>query len=103
MKNKDERIKELEESKLMWKMFTVIFIFGFIAFFMTSVYRFDVIQNLEEQLQSCQEKVLVWTLEYKCIKSESTIISVQRNFSNYENYNDNKIYFDRQKNCEVIK
>lgn len=103
MKNKDKKIKELEE-QIEVERFAIILIvtLAFISIgFM--IYYADKANDLKQELQSCQEKITTWTLEYKCIKSESTIISVQRNFSNYENYNDNKIYFDRQENCQVIK
>ncbi len=99
IKKLSEQIQRMDkfEDQMLW-VFVILCLIGIGFIVIIGQAKLEV----EQELQECQEKVEVWTLEYKCIRSADELLYVQRNFSNYENYNDYKLYYDRG-SCEVIK
>ncbi len=62
------------------------------------------IQGLEQQLQSCQEKIPVWTLNVYCQGFEESIeAGFTFIFDSYEKYQRALNMVIEKENCEVIK
>lgn len=105
MKNqKDKQIRELnywkrQERKSNWG-WGVSFL-GFIVFFIVFFINTNQIDNLEQQLQSCQEKVPVWTLNIECEDFDG-IPRVVMDLK-FDDYRDYKFFLnDLPERCEVI-
>lgn len=106
MKSKDEQIREFERHNSFWKSIAILFIFATIAYVAVSVVRFNIIQDLEQQLESCQEKVSVWTFEFECeqqlFKKGTGFERGNISFPNYEDYKFGLDWFEDKDYCEVI-
>ena len=99
---KDKQIRELEKSEKMYKSFFWYFL---IILFLLLIFSGYLVVNkiyLESQLQSCQEKVPVWTLKVECNYSNGEIIWSERNFTDYQKYLDYGKFYSRGENCEVL-
>ncbi|KKK75043.1 hypothetical protein LCGC14_2877690 [marine sediment metagenome] len=103
MKSKDKQIRELESG---WFTRNILWIFV-IVILLVGVIDLRVDKNeLESQLQSCQEKVPVWTLRVECYE-EDIKLTFEQNFSSYEEYNEFSETIRTQEyklfeNCEVL-
>ena len=108
IKSKDKQIRELREDKDNWFYVGVIFIVfslflgGWIGYLKDTT-----VHDLESQLQSCQEKISIWTLKVECIDSENAnYIYFENNYTDYELYLEVIERFDEFKafeNCEVLE
>ncbi len=102
-KSKDKQIRELSQNDLFFRIFAVIFFLAFVTLGLTI--RPLVIEPLESQLQSCQEKVPVWTLKVECNYEGSGTLQYNHSFvfdreSLYKNIREN---FESFENCEVLE
>ncbi len=103
--NKDkERIKELEEEKK-YIVFWVCALFGLLIFsaILLGIATSDREEHFQ-QLQSCQEKIPVWTLRVICDWDNGNWKSIwESDFIDYDMYKHRLDYFIDDENCEVIK
>ena len=109
---------ELEQSRYGWKILAIVagvlFFFQLgLSIYLSQTYGYPI--DLSKQLQSCQEKVPLWTFDYKCLVLshglEDSIYFVTKTdyyhleFKNYDLYKVTKERFNERnlENCEVIK
>lgn len=88
-KNKDEQIKELKKHKDKgYNVAYVVNVFWAILMLVAALFFLSQIIDLENQLQSCQEKVDVWTLKVECDYDweDYEYISYELVLNNYEEY-----------------
>lgn len=99
--------KELEESKLFWKVFGIGFLFIIAILLIMSVSITIQRDKLKTQLSECQEQVKVWTLKIGCFQGEifNTPFYSQYhiNFTSYEAYNNFLENTLPNINCEVLE
>ena len=103
--NKDEQIRELKESRNAWTTLSIIF---FVLMLISSFSGVVVMKHgwgLEQELQSCQDKVLVWTLKVECdygaTKWNTTYVFGSEGL--YKGFLENwRMNWDKE-NCEVIE
>ena len=110
MKSKDKQIRELE-IKFKWAFigFVVMSILALIIGGFFDYYEAKS-ERLESQLQSCQEKVPVWTLKVECnyspfVNSKSAFIYTEINFTDYQDYLESLEAVEQGEsgeNCEVL-
>ncbi len=104
MKEENKKIRELEWKlikEIRWTTFFVFLMLIFIAFSMVDSIK---INKLENQLQSCQDNVKVWTAKFYC-EDETSRITMEYDFEN-KTIRDvfQKVILDTiDLNCEVIK
>jgi hypothetical protein len=110
---KDKQIRELKEENQRFRLLLMLgALFMLLLLFFIAVGGFKV-NNLEQQLSECQDKVPVWTLKIECeFHNVSFSIKTETNFSTYDEYilglekfNLNKGYWEKidLKTCEVIE
>ena len=104
---KDKQIRELKSSLFNWKAATVFLLMVSVSLILAAVFletndEFE----LKEQLQSCQEKVPVWTLKVECVDTEyANYIYFEDNYTDYELYLEVIDRFDEFndfENCKVL-
>ena len=110
-KNKDKQIREFIYPINIWKGVAIIFIILSFAMVLGDTFIWNY-GELKEELQSCQEKVPVWTMEIKCKFHNVSTTSYERNeYNSYAEYERelkkfeiDREYFIKQdwKTCEVI-
>ncbi len=90
MKNKDKRIKELEDKGI---SMAIIAFTGWALFILSlglSIHNYETYGypiDLAKQLQSCKEKIPTWTLKVHCENFEESIdTDITMKFDSYENY-----------------
>lgn len=107
MKSKDKQIRELREDVSTWKVISIVTFIYFIVFLFLWVFDIQNHSEFESQLQSCQEKVPVWTLKLYCIGHGDFDSYYQEiNFSSYNSYENALKNFeggDKSINCEVLE
>jgi len=116
MTYKDKRIKELEIESRKGVLITFIVFVGMIIFVVLYLFEGDKTYELEEQLQSCQEKVPLWILEVECYYPNINyqgietfgynVIGNQNLLFKFESYRDYSSALDLaefDKYCEIIK
>ncbi len=107
MKNKDKRIKELEEQKTIWIMIAFLTGTFFLLQLVISIYTFETYGHpveLSEQLQLCQEKIPIWTLNIYCEDFEdSRAANITMEFDSYEKYQRTLNQIIEEETCEVIE
>ena len=105
--SKDKQIREIREKRDFYKKYFddwgywVIGVFVLLVILLVMVIVFSIQErSLEQELQSCQDKVPVWTLKAEC-KSDDGVFNI--NFTTKEKFQyDFWIkYFEAEK-CEVI-
>ncbi len=104
---KDKQIRELEGDKILLIVGIIVLGLLGLGFGIHSDIKEN---NLESQLQSCQEKVPVWTLKVECnyspfVNSESVFIYTEINFTDYQDYLENLEAVEQGEsgeNCEVL-
>ncbi len=107
-KSKDKQIRELEEKELEWKLMFFTATGFFIVFLSLWVFDIQAHPEFESQLQSCQEKVPVWTLKVECsfspfLDSKSAYVYTEINFTDYQDYLEEKEAANEKENCEVLE
>ena len=102
MKSKDKQItrKNLIALGIVVLFIIIILIFG--QYILGSK-----IVKLESQIQSCQEKVPVWTLKIICyhtnyLGADTYNIIYESSHSNYQNYLNHLESVEELENCEVL-
>ena len=106
MKSKDKQIRKLKHNfKFALIGFVMMSILAITAASLSDYYE-SKSERLESQLQSCQEKVPVWTFTYFCVQDfelghEEKVITYT--FGNYEDYKSSLDYIESYENCVVIK
>lgn len=105
MKSKDKQIRELQKKKKEgWRTAIIVtFVFGFLWLATAYIQEIDE-SKLEQQLESCQEKVPVWTFNYTCDWSAIGLISEgKRIHTTLEKYEDDLDFYRNTLTCEVIE
>ncbi|KKN65849.1 hypothetical protein LCGC14_0477850 [marine sediment metagenome] len=110
-KSKDKQIRELEEKELEWKLMFFVATGFFIIFLSLWVFDIQAHPEFEAQLQSCQEKVPVWTLKVECnyspfVNSKSAFIYTEINFTDHQDYLESLEAVEAGEsgeNCEVLE
>ena len=107
-KSKDKQIRELKH-KFKWAFigFGVMAILAMVIAGLFDYYEAKS-ERLESQLQSCQEKVPVWTLKAECsfspfLDSKSAYIYTEINFTDYKDYIEEREAANKKENCEVLE
>ncbi len=105
-KSKDIQIEELEDEVSIWKASFVVAVIFFMIFLSLWVFDIQAHPEFESQLQSCQEKVPVWTFTYHCEREflfgfENKTITYT--FNDYEDYLNSLNNFKKSENCEVLE
>ncbi len=103
---KQKTRKELEDSKTMWIIFTImgwgVLLMLIIGLVLNNQTAKD-FQDLETKLSECQDKVEVWTLKVEC---QYPLIDFyhysERNYTNYEDYLEGRQRVIDFENCEVV-
>ncbi|HEC40016.1 hypothetical protein LCGC14_0509190 [marine sediment metagenome] len=110
--NKDKEIRDLKweiydlgDDVGDWKFYTCFFgmMVGVITFLL--IFSFVDWVGLEQELQSCQDKVPVWTLKFECSDANVPwlVMETNENFSDYKKYQNRLRFIEENKNCEVIE
>lgn len=108
MKNKDKQIRELKEvveERTTILMLGILFIC--LLFFFLTIAVFQV-KDYKQQLESCQDKVPVWTLNVLCVYDEREgfleyeELTTMR-FESYLSYQQRLEFINGLEYCEVIE
>ena len=106
---KDKQIRELRDNRdnlfylgIVFIVFS-LFLSGWIGYLKDTT-----VPDLKSQLQSCQEKVPVWTLKIICyhtnyLGADTYNIIYESNHSNYQNYLNHLGSVEELENCEVLE
>lgn len=102
--NKDKQIRELKDNQrtllilvfMGWGILIVV-----VVGMLVNNHTFSDVRDLEQELQSCQDKVPVWTLKIYCEISEGSFrTTMEYDFNNYQEYQD--ALDNVSEDCEVI-
>lgn len=94
--------QELDEERSRFFLIIII-VFLVVVIFITTIMDRNSMIDLEQELQSCQENVEVWTLIYNCDWSNiGTNFTAYYEFIDYNKYQE-QVEFANELGCEVIE
>ena len=106
--NKDKQIRELKRDRkyLLWWGFlvgVVVLIILSFAFIIVIGISSGIIEDLEQDLSECRDKVPIWTFEVICWDYMNlSRISFEGDYNIYEDYKEQVDYYKDIKECKVI-